>query len=325
VPGNCLIVPIHVPGAKWLELLLDSIPGNPVDFTIVLAVSNSEEAAHFAILIENLRAARPWSIEVRLFDVRSYIADTLNFQNLLARYDANESRCIINVKKFTALHWAAREGFGFAACIDADCIAVSDLTGLFGLLKSNYAQGKYLGAFTQDEFLRGIMLVSASPFSMPERHRARELTSEGSFYPWFFDIPAYDLADMRLFFEHMAPIRGDLEGFFTALSWHTFEHVVFMYWRVLSGRAEFVRYDDAGVLGEPENLMLDDLDTIEARHRYRPAWARFGIGLEYPPGTCLAYHFDREPEAKADQSDTHAVPLQKTGATTTPPPISAPR
>lgn len=299
---NCLIIPVHRGKAPWFLGFLKSVFDNrgslpPLDFDIIIATSNCEEMHFFARLIEALQI----SSNIVLISIDDYIEHNLLFHRLLQRYRANADRSVINIKKFAALHFVMEAHYDFAACIDCDSRAITDINGMFDKLVQNYELGMYFGAPCSARiFIADISVACRTLFSEADQIRINEFTRSGKMSPWFFDVPTYRLNDVRNFFSYMADSNGSLEDWFVKLKWGSFDHLVFIYWRCLNGYSKLIDYDaDLGIPFVPEELGVNDLIRIYNEYAYSPIWMRAQEFANFPeakvtlPQLRLIFHCDR--------------------------------
>jgi hypothetical protein len=291
---NCLIIPVHIAGAGWLESLLASIHlegSRTPDFCVALATSNEFETKYFHELLGRMLAGRPaWIIHTQVVDIGEYLIEGCPVRQFIRDYNDGHCEGIINIKKFAALHWACGNRMEFAACIDADAVATSNLFDLFSDLKYNYEAKQYFAGKTDSAFLNDIMRRSMDLFSPNDQRRLRGITRDGRLYPWFFDVPAYRMDEVSAFFLYMSRTRNGLSNWFGSLTWHTFEHIVFMCWRLLYGGAELIDYG-FGII--PEDLIVSQVREIQQAHGYSPAWSRYRTDEARRPFTHFLYHVDR--------------------------------
>ena len=303
---RCLIIPVHPPKCNWLLAFLTSLnfrhalstkpPGDASDaFSVVLAVSNFADLVFF----ERLLNATGLAAGVRFFLVDAYILDTINSPRLLARFQDNTDGCVVNLKKLLALHWAESRGCEWALCIDSDVLAIQDMQGLFDVLIDNYNSRKYFGASGQSGLFEKINQATSGVFPESDRAALQEVSKSGSFYCWFFDVPCYKTSDFMRCLHHMAGPDGAIENWFLAIDHYSFDHLLFIFWRLVHDQGIAVDYTELGIDRLPENLTSHDLLRISDRYGYCPAWINT-VAMAMEPGVIgrlpnlrIAYHFDR--------------------------------
>ena len=298
--ADALIIPVHPPKANWMLFLLHSIARHhgeaPLPFRIVLATSDEADHLHF----ERMLPLLPCAASIDLVCVGAYIRDGMRSPALLERFTNNVEGCIVNVKKLAAIHWAVFSGgYEWIACIDGDTLAAGRLDGLFPTLARNYEDGRYFGAPFPEATHHLINATCRGLFSAEDSERLRLMTHNDVSYAWFFDAPTYRARDVRAFLDHMAGVHGDVDAFLCRITWHAFEHIVFLFWRCLHGGAAFIDYSSLGVLDIPEFLRADGLKRLEDHFGCSPAWVALGEALMRPEvvdqlrNVLLLYHTDR--------------------------------
>ncbi|MGB8602115.1 MAG: hypothetical protein WCD42_07960 [Rhizomicrobium sp.] len=307
VSRKCLIIPVHRPKAPWLIALLNSIVANqdaaPLPFDIVLATTNYSEYNYFANVINSLQIAGKIRVvnPIGIISIDEYIKENLSFMHLLYNFRCNIDNAIINIKKFVSLYWAMKSGYDWAACIDCDAMAISPLGDLFDILLRNYETGQYFASHNnQRTAIDNIYASSRKMFAHTDQEKVEQLTCHGILFPWFFDMPIYNLADLGEFFDYMSVPHGSLENWFVNLKWGTFDHIVYTYWRCLhKGAALIDYYDTLQIPHITEELSTTELVRISDKYGYAPVWMsawEFSLGtapLTELPNLCFVYHCDR--------------------------------
>lgn len=308
VPKKFLIIPVHAAKVNWLyfffeSLLLHGGDWRRWDFLVVLAVSNASEQIVFRTMVSSL----PCAEKVFTLCVEEYMAAAMPSETLHQRYVQNADRCIVNLKKMLALHWAQAAGAEWVACIDCDTLACADLTPLFSEMADNYGKGLYFALDRPAEWfrpagqtlIRGINSACLSLFSEDDRAVILAATKQQSLGTFFFDVPVYAGADLAAFFAFMAASHGSLETFLGKLSWSAFAELVFTYWRLVVGKAQVIDYSDLGVTRIPDTLSPADVAAIYRAYDYCPSWIRLfyrigeGKALKHLPAVRLLFHADR--------------------------------
>jgi hypothetical protein len=297
---DCLIVPVHPPKSNWLFCFLGSVERTTrvasKPFDIVVVASNYQDYCFFVRLLSIM----PCRGLVRVVCIDQYIGDTLGYETLLGRYRVNQDRCIVNLKKFMAMHWAVANGYDRIACVDCDILAVEDLQPLFDDLSENYGSGLYFGqsSVTDETILR---IIRECRLLLPDadQQRIAELTKGDTVYPWFFDAPFYTADDLRAFFAEMATGHESLEGWLCRIDYHGFEHLVFLLWRCGKGVGTLIDMADMGIASIGEYMRFHELTRIQNKYGYCPVWDYASEAFGQPellktlPKIRLLCHFDR--------------------------------
>ena len=296
---NCLLIPVHPPKTNWLMGFLNSLgapaKGAPLNFRIVIATSNYDEFRFFNRLVHLM----PCSEAIDLVCVESYLVDTLGHHELAERYRGNVDQCIVNLKKLVAISWAVEAGYEWIACIDCDVSSLRDPTALFPHLIRNYESGLYFGTSTDLQVFRDVTGNCSRLFGEADQQRLRDITRDDSCYAWFFDVPFYKAVDYTAFLSDMAAGTGSVEAWLQRITYHSFEHVIFLMWRCLHRGARLIDLADMRIGGIPEFLGFQDLMRIRTKHGYEPAWVPFKEMLYQPdilqsfPNVTLSCHVDR--------------------------------
>lgn len=299
---NALMIPIHPPKINWLYMFLKSI--NPQDlenaqFEFVLLISNAFEKIH---LINGLKAIAPDYIPfIKFVDIDLYIGNVLRNNELLDRFRHNTFGCIVNVKKFCGLHWA-KDKYNYIAVIDCDTFVINStlLSRIFPQMIENYNKNLYFGAVVEDEGLGQIIYRCTEFFPQEKTLTLAEITKNYKVYTWFFDVPFYKGKDLEDFFNFMLFREDELKiDFWLEQNWHSFEHLIFVFYRCLYKNAQIIDYSTDSNLREPEALNLPDIFYLQYKYDYMPVWFKFStiihpdIHLLQNEPIYLLYHTDR--------------------------------
>lgn len=295
---NALIIPTHPAKVNWLILFLNSIPiheVNNLNFNIILAVSNhSEKQKINNVLRISAPLIHPYII---YFDVHEYIHQNFNDKDILDRYIKNDKKCIVNFKKFIAMHWAKSQ-YSYLTVIDADTLFYKSTKNIFTNLIENYQENRYLGSPSQHPAIIDILKSCASFFDHDSSLQIEKATKNFTLYTWFLDPPTYQREDLLDFFDYiLSPERT--YNFWSKLDWFSFEHIIFVYYRFLYKNTTLIDYSESAITNRvPEQLNLNDLNILKNKYNYSPAWVRFnlllnGIDSLQTKQPSLLYHVDR--------------------------------
>lgn len=307
-PGrsDCLIIPAHL--GKFAELsnflhgLVKKNPGHTIDFDTVLACSNHAELLFFERWLRSVDL----NIPIHCIDLAAHVRTTHD-RSLEAQLESNRHGCIINLKKFLALNWAAKSGYRWAACMDCDAICLRDCSGLFDHLKSAYADKKYWAGDIRQKFwqarniFKQINRACVRCFPAAAQHLIEARTRPNHLYSWFFNIPTYCLEEFEEFESYMAEHNESLSNWYRHLNWYSFEHIIFSMWRVLAKDAVYIDYTDAiGRRSIPEDLDLSELMQIHEKYACRSAWISAAQTRQWETNSAknrqdfyFGYHCDR--------------------------------
>lgn len=298
-----IIIPIHEQKANWLIGFLNSYllhNSSSKDFEIILAVSNEHEFNVFNRMLTQLYSNVPFF----LFNVEKYINSEIGISNLIERYRNNTDGCIVNLKKFLAMHWAVKQSYEYILVKDCDSYFYRETDiGLFNQAIKNYNKYIYLGGniingLGGDGFSK-ILRTCAQNFKENDFEKIRHHTKDFSVYPWFFEIPFYKVSDLRNFFNLMVENATDLGSWLETMSWHHFEHLIFIFYRIIYFNARLIDYSEDGISGPPEDLALVDILMLYRKYDYCPLWVSATKTLhqvevlEKLDNTSLLYHMDR--------------------------------
>lgn len=291
-----VIIPIHSKKINWLNLCLSSlVSAGGGEFDIVLLVSNFAEEVVIARALDFIFKGKIQG--VRFLNIESYITIRLCNESLLKRYQANQERCIVNLKKFLGLHWA-KDFYDFILCVDCDIVFLHNTHVIFKRALQNYHQNLYFAGFRSNPSIFGDILQACASFfeglnilGSQRREVLKSITQDFTSYPWFFDIPAYASRDLVEFFDAMG-------NFWERITWHSFEHIIFVYWRLLMRDAKLISYtQELGITAGTEELSIEEISNIQMRYGYLPLWISYRRLLMADCSLCfeipIAFHADR--------------------------------
>jgi hypothetical protein len=300
---DCLIlIPVHRPKMNWLVSFLNSLALFPMPEhgRILLIASNPNDCAYFTQAL----APHPLAKNLLFLDAAEYLQHSFGSDALVKRLRENTDRCAINLKKMAGLHWSLKNGFEYAICLDSDVLAVAGFARIQEVARDNYEEALYLGAGTggvaNRDLLDSIMQGSANLFAPDEQVRIGDITNGFTLYSWFGDMPVYRAADLAAFFAYMETVHGSMTAFLTALRWETFDHMLFVFYRVALRGARIFNYrTELRILTLPEFLKPVDVFKISTATGYEPGWIGAAAAYEHPeafrilPNLVMLSHFDR--------------------------------
>jgi len=243
---TCIIIPCWLPKIQSLRDYLHSIGYNEKT-AIYIAVSNAYEKNIF----ENMFQKIP---NLMFFDVEKYLIDNKFF---ISKERLKEN-CVINLKKFATLHMCLNLGYNYMLCFDSDTKNLGNIEKLTEQAITNYNKRVYFGIDTTDNAYLTINYESA---------KLSNCNKYLNIYAWFFDIPIYEKQDLKDFFEYF----GDFENLAQKLNWHSFDHLVYMYFLLKTDKAKIINYRNEAQ-EVPEFLSLYNLEKIKEKYNYFPLW-----------------------------------------------------
>lgn len=296
---NCILLPIHSKKINWLYGFIKSINLESLKkFDLVLLVSNQKEKVQIITALSAI--LKEYLPHIQFFNVDLFLKNTLNNDQIYQRYIKNEDKCIVNLKKFVGLYWA-KDLYDYCAVIDCDTIFKNqvDSLNIFDNLIQNYNKNIYFGGVSKNPIIRSILEGCAEFFKDNglDHEKLKSATEDFTIYPWFFDIPFYEKNDLQDFFAFMAK-DGSLKEFWLKQNWHSFEHIIFIYYRYIHKNSKLINYSNDVNTSIPENLSFNDLEYLKYKYDYMPCWARFSHVLGQPQvieneGVNMLYHVDR--------------------------------
>lgn len=291
-----LIIPIHPPKIGHVSNIFSRVDGHEKSEDVLLTFVTTT-AGERALMERYIALTHP-QIPVAYEVISAMeLADGMGFSLLSAEMGRSEA-AIINIKKMLGLYRAFYLGAQEVICMDSDAIFLAAPDDLFETARRNYERKVFMASYSPIEITDQVVLASASYFPEDESRRLRALIGVGQF-SWFFDAPYYPATDGREFLAHISLAHGGMERALLALTWHTFDHVLFINYLLLRGDFELV--DVRRLVGADkisDDLSLMDLRAIEAEHGYRPAWAPLPAMLSLPEAEgegqyVVAFHVDR--------------------------------
>lgn len=285
-----ILIPCHPPKAHFLHSFLTSFALNArakdIEFYILLTSENDHA------LFSKIASEFSNILDVKFLFVREYLEHTMKSTKLVHFLDGGCNKGVAVFKKFIGMHWAAKNLKGGVICIDAEAHCLRFNNSNTRTINENYNSGKYIGFNIEEAKNKTFKKINiASELLMHPDTILSEI------YTWFFDFPYYGIDDLNLFFKDAEAKFGSEEEFFLALNWFTFEHIVFLCWRVRSGKATLESYNHLKLDSIPELLDRKALMAIQNGCGYTTSWmsARFYYKENSlpPSSTAFLYHMDR--------------------------------
>ena len=298
---SIILIPVHRSKANWLVSFLNSLALYDVaeNAKLLLIATDSSESVYFTGILSHHRLSK----HLLLLNASDWI--TANFSDaLLQRLQENSDGSIINLKKMIGLQWALQGGIQYALCLDCDVLALAGLQRIHEVAKTNHQKSLYLGAGIADapncELLTRIIRETAGLFAPEEQAAIADLTSGHTLYTWYGDMPVFSRQDLISFFDYMQSVHGSMEGFLSALKWATFDHMLYVFHRVISRGARIFDYRKTlAITAPPEFLNPRELFAISMKTGYEVGWIGASTAYDQPEAfrllsnLCLLSHFDR--------------------------------
>ncbi|CZT37401.1 hypothetical protein [Rhizobium sp. 9140] len=301
---RAIIIPVHSPKMNWIVSLINSYLASDTFASgedqprIVLACSDANELRLISANLLSVVRAK-W---VELIDVDEYCRLAIGSERAAQAMRQNANGAIVNLKKFVSLHWAARNHIDETILIDVDVMFshTASFSDIFdhtaSAYRSNIVIGTTLGP--EESIYRKISYASLGLLAVEDQGKLKnDGTSE--VYTWFSSPPFYPVSDVTAFFDYMAEVHGDFEGFLLSLTWHTFDNFVFNLYRSAVNGVEIKSYNHLGFANFAEVLSMTMIDTIEAKLGVKPTWLPFRSVVNDPllalkhSHVGLLFHVDR--------------------------------
>lgn len=260
---------------------------------VAFMVSSPAEENYFR------RLAAPLLAEAKIIDSQKIVAQKGESSRL--RLAANEERSAINLKKLAGLEYAKNNQYDYAACLDSDIYLLPQFNAheFFEIAIKNYQKSEYFGTMVEHPDFKAPFQKSLTLFAKDESV-ADLLPAMDSWFPWFFDVPLYNLKDFSEFDAYMSDQWGE---WYLQVNWFTFDHLMFIAWKILKGGASLRDY---GCVTQtiPELLSNLELQEIENVYHYEPAWLTATNFVYFPeiaqqkPHIKLLNHADRVNDVK---------------------------
>lgn len=271
-----IIIPCHEAKLEWLEKFLLSASG---DVQIVVAATNQHEKMVFEKALKNFT-----HLPITYFACEEYARQIGVHVNV-----SGANKGIINVKKFLALHYAMEQKHKHMLCIDSDTTVRTSTNAAMDLAVQNYRY-EFYGIPTNEYGYFKMNHASIRLFNQDDIGKISERTAGGKLYTWFFDAPMYEQNDLREFFSYM--MDGDINSFFSHLTWDTFDHLIYQYFLLLKRDAQFIDYSQLGMIDLPEFLTQSEWSKISDHFGYTPVWIPLRNCTD-ETNTHLICHMDR--------------------------------
>jgi hypothetical protein len=296
-----ILIPVHRPKMNWLVSFLNSLAlyDVPDHARIMLIASDRADFDYFVAAL----SYHPLSKHLMVLNAADWVASNYS-SALLQRLQENAEGAIINLKKMIGLQWALQNGAQYALCLDSDVLAVAGLSQLYEIAKINHQKALYLGASIEGvencDLLSRIIRETANLFAPDEQTTIAELTAGHTLYTWYGDLPVFAREDISAFFEYMQTVHGSMEGFLSSLRWATFDHMLYVFFRVSCRGAHIFDYrKKLRISALPEFLSPRELFIISMKTAYEVGWIGASNAYDHPeafrllPKLCLLSHFDR--------------------------------
>lgn len=292
-----LIIPIHPPKISHLSSMFSPSSDTTDDFDIGLTfvATDREEREMFEnyISLAGLKFPVPFEIVSAV-----EICDCLGFSQL-ADILLSRSSSTINVKKILSIYVAVLGGASEIVCIDSDVAFISGISEVFSKAANNYSKSVFFAANSPTDITKDVVQACADYYSPDDSMKIRAIMGTNLF-AWFYDVPYYPTPDTEAFLSHIAFCHGGIERALCRLTWHTFDHVLFVNYLLLRGLSKVS--DITGLVSQgliSDNLGTVDIVSVKNFHDgYIPVWAPLSSMLSNPhlskeTGFLVAMHVDR--------------------------------
>lgn len=296
---NVLVVPVHPPKVMHLINLLASCNQPKCTTPILLVCTNNSEAQYIQSAVNASGCAS--NLQIQILDVENWCNSVLQDKKALDYLTSNANTCVVNFKKFAALHYACTQKWNFVALIDADALCTGSLDLFMNQCVHNYHTHKWLGCAVDNNSI-GIGACTLST-AMLGSQAQNWCSSQNilNIYNWFLDPPSYLITHVQEFFEFVQTIHGSLTNFFMQTSWFTFDFLVYSQWLAYTGKARILDYSDkTGVNHVPEILNVSDMQMLRYHYGHKASWISTAAFLKDPqlckqlmPESQMIYHTDR--------------------------------
>lgn len=296
--NHVLIVPVHPPKLINLIQFLYSCDQPHTQTPIMLVCTTDAESQEIGAVIQASGATKHLKLSMQIAQTWSQSCLGTEATEYLLQ---NSNNCVVNFKKFAALHMALTQSYQMAVVIDADALCMGSLDAFMAQARRNYLKAEWWGCAVDDASI-GIGACTLSTQVLgPEVQAWSKSNQIMNIYNWFLDPPTYNLMDVKNFFDHMAQLHGGLNMFFQKTSWFTFDFLVFSQWLAYQNRAKILDYSSLmGVNHVPEILSVAQLQQLQHRWGVSPAWCSTAAVLKEPdhlrlklPNCHMMYHVDR--------------------------------
>jgi len=292
-----VIIPIHPPKISHLSSMFAScaVADDIAEVGFTFVATDAAERMMFDRYIELAHPNIPAPFEIIS---ATEICDAYGFSELKRVLLSNTS-ATINIKKLLSVYMAIHRGSEDIICFDSDVVCMSSIEEIFARVKRNYASRTFFAANSPTEITKDVILASAEYYSVEDAMKIKAIMGSNLF-AWFYDVPYYPSRDTEAFFAHIAFRHGGIERALCQLSWHTFDHVLFINYLVVRDIARIA--DITSIVGQDlitDNLTVHDIMTVKEKYDgYLPAWAPLASILSTPSlskdaNFLLAMHVDR--------------------------------
>lgn len=296
--SNVLILPVHPPKTLDLIRFLYSCNLEHCHTPILLVCTTTSEAHEISQRIHSSACAT--HLKIHMFVVDTWAAQVLGTpaQDYLLH---NQNNCVVNFKKFAALHHAHVQGYQFAVMIDVDTLCMGSMDAFMQTARMNYAKAEWWGCAVDDQSIGiGPCTISTGVLGTHVQDWCKQ-NNTFRVYDWFLDPPSYQMPHVKLMFDHVSQVHGSLSNFFMQTSWFTFDFLVYSQFCASQGMCKIKDYSDLmGVNTVPEILTVDQLLQLKYAVGVEPSWISTAAWLKNPslvkmllPKCHMMYHVDR--------------------------------
>ncbi|MCY1740369.1 hypothetical protein [Ensifer sp. SL37] len=273
-PAHRIVIPIHGPKVTHLANMFNRISPKEClsgEILVTFVATTNEERETIANYIKVTGATIPVDFEIiSAVD----LCELMNLPKIERRIRENVLNSNINTKKFLGIYWSLITGCEDVVTMDADVAFLRSPNNLFEKLKDNFSRRVFFAGSPTGDLMRDITSLSTDYFSPYDAHRLKSIMRYPELYSWFFDAPYYPRDLTLAFLTHLATLHQGHEGAFLKLSWHTFDHILFMYFTLLSGDFRMIDVRDSiASSNATDSLSISDIRRIKDIYDYQPVWA----------------------------------------------------
>ncbi|GBR54918.1 hypothetical protein AA106555_1860 [Neokomagataea thailandica NBRC 106555] len=283
--------------AKLNSYLAHTPEANRKDTAFIIGASDLGQIQLLTGLLQSFLTV----LDIQFVSVFDYLESEVSSPELTRKYAENHDGCAVNLKKFLLIRYAINRGYKYVCSLDDDSVFVRDTAGLFPAMIENYRKADYF-ASSDAPFGDVLPIVDKcmSYFADGElTNLVRSSCDNGRLFSWFFDAPLYEANDYLAFQAEMVERSGGLAEWLLKTNWHSFEHLIFIYWRCLKQRAQLHDIAKLGIRHKVESLRRDHLVKIFLKFGYCPVWVYMWEYMHAPnvvdilPDLYLCSHADR--------------------------------
>lgn len=299
---QCFVIPVHTSKMSFIVGKLNSYlahtpSANLKDTAFIIGASDLGQIELLTGLLQSFFEI----LDIQLISILDYLECEVSSPKLTRRYIENHDGCVVNLKKFLLIRYAINRGYDYVCSLDDDSVFIRDTRNLFPAMIANYRKAEYF-ASPDAPFGDVIPIVDKCITYFEDDELSdfvRSSCGNGHLFPWFFDVPLYEANDYRAFQTEMSERSGGLAEWLLKTNWHSFEHLIFIYWRCLKQNAQLHDVAKLGIRHKVESLRREHLIKVFLKFNYCPVWIYMWEYMHAPnivdllPDIYLCSHTDR--------------------------------